>query len=98
MKPLKIILIWLAVMVALSMFSCTTLKKGYNENYRIVTLQKAIVITSINPKNDRVFYEGYSIPSGLKVKPWHEWCNKYNVNDTVLITGSMVCKLRYEFD
>lgn len=95
MKPLKIILIWLAVMVALSMFSCTTLKNGYSENFRKTTVQKAVVVTSCKTKKNRVNYEGYTFPSNVPVN-WREWNKPYQKKDTVIISNSLFHKLKFE--
>lgn len=76
---------------------CSTLKNGYSESFRKTTLQRAIVITSSDPRKDRVYYEGYSIPSELKVNFW-DWMQKryYQKNDTVLITYSLYQRLVFE--
>lgn len=75
MKKLTYIIIIVLVSV-----SCTTLKNGYSEAYRVKTLQKAVVITYCKKWK----YESESIPSGLVFK-FDEFEDTYSVGDTLKI-------------
>lgn len=90
MKTLIIFILFLIAVLS----SCTTLKNGYNQNFHKASLQKAVVVTYKEYKNDKIYFEGITIPSGLKMS-WSEW--NLQDRDTLVITDEMFNRARFEY-